>query len=199
MRFAALVVLVGLSVHVAEARQTGDRADRTTLDQTAQAYQQFLLGHHYEAADNIDKAIAAYKLAIQLDPSAADIPAELAALYMRQNRAQDALAAAEQALKIDPANHEAQRVAGFVYAALAEGSRGDASKPRPGNQTDENVTKAVQHLEAALDDSSGESDPNVSATLSRLYLRSGAYAKAIPLLRELVRQEPGWQDGPLLL
>ena len=31
-------------------------------------------------------AIAAYKKAIELDPLAADMPAELAALYLRQNR-----------------------------------------------------------------------------------------------------------------
>ena len=35
--------------------------------------------------------------------------------------------------------------------------------------------------------------------LARLYVRSGAYDKAIPLLTDLVKQEPGWQDGPVLL
>ena len=39
-----------------------------------------------------------------------------------------------------------------------------------------------------------------SARRSRaLYVRSGAYDKAIPLLTDLVNQEPGWQDGPRLL
>src|SRR6185503_12257546 len=45
----------------------------------------------------------------------------------------------------------------------------------------------------------GQVDPNIRATLARLYVRSGAYDKAIPLLNDLVNQEPGWQDGPLML
>src|SRR5262249_20340548 len=64
---------------------------------------------------------------------------------------------------------------------------------------DANLTKAVQHLETAVGNSAGEPDPNVRAMLARLYLRAEAYDKAIPLLTELVNQEPGWQDGPPLL
>ena len=44
-----------------------------------------------------------------------------------------------------------------------------------------------------------ETDPNVRATLARLYVRRGDYAKAIPLLTDLVNQEAGWQDGPMML
>jgi tetratricopeptide (TPR) repeat protein len=35
--------------------------------------------------------------------------------------------------------------------------------------------------------------------LARLYVASAAYDKAIPMLADLVKQEPGWQDGPGLL
>jgi tetratricopeptide (TPR) repeat protein len=190
MRVAVLVAVAVLARSSAEAGQT-------QTERTAQAYEQFLLGHHFEDADNIDAAVAAYKRAMELDSSAADIPAELAALYLRQNRAQDALTTAELALKLDPANEEAHRVAGFVQAALAESGRN--TTPRPGDKPDEHLAKAIAHLEAAIANPAGEPDPNVRAMLSRLYLRSGAYAKAIPLLTDLVNQEPGWQDGPLLL
>ena len=37
------------------------------------------------------------------------------------------------------------------------------------------------------------------ATLARLYVAQRRYDKAIPLLTDLVNQEPGWQDGPMLL
>ena len=70
----------------------------------AQAYEQFLLGHHLEENDDVTGAIAAYKKAIELDPLAAEVPAELAALYLRQNRVDEAIATAEQALKVAPAN-----------------------------------------------------------------------------------------------
>lgn len=192
MKVVILAALVGLSASFAEAGQTAG-------ERIGQAYEQFLLGRRFESSDKVDAAIAAYKRAMQLDPSAGEIPAELSAVYLRQNRPQDALAAAEQALKIDPANHEAHRVAGFVYASMVPPERSSDARSGRGGKPDENLAKAIQHLEGAIDRPAGEVDPNVRATLSRLYMRAGSYAKAIPLLSDLVRQEPGWQDGPLLL
>jgi predicted Zn-dependent protease len=142
--------------------------------------------------------IAAYKRAMELDPSAADIPAELAGLYLRQNKAQEAMATAQQALKLAPTNREANRVLGVVYAALSESGSDNAART-PDAKSDANLAKAIQYLEAAIDRLGGEADPNVRATLSRLYVRSGAYEKAIPLLTDLVNQETGWQDGPMML
>src|SRR5262249_31031862 len=106
-------------------------------------------------------------------------------------------ASAEQALKIDPANREAHRVAGFVYASKADPDRG-ARGAQP-EKADDNVAKAIRHFEAVIDRAPGEPDPNIRATLARLYLRAGMNPKAIPLLTDLVAQEPGWQDGRLLL
>jgi tetratricopeptide (TPR) repeat protein len=175
----------------------------TPPEKVAEAYAQFLLAHHLDERDDEAGAIAAYKKAMELDPAAADIPAELAALYLRQNNMSEARATAELALKVAPANREANRVLGIVYAAMIDGGgRGDASRRRaaPASpQSNENIAKAIHHLEVAIDGAARESDPNVRATLARLYLRSDQYAKAIPLLNDLVRQEPGWQDGPMLL
>jgi tetratricopeptide (TPR) repeat protein len=120
-------------------------------------------------------------------------------LYLRQDKAQEAMATAEQALKVAPANREANRVLGLVYAALAAEGRDNRARPRASINADANVTKAIEHLERAIDRAPGESDPNVRATLARLYVRTKAFDKAIPLLTDLVTQEPGWQDGPLML
>ncbi|HMC78307.1 MAG TPA: tetratricopeptide repeat protein [Vicinamibacterales bacterium] len=211
MKIAALLAAFGLSIPLAAAGPTGAsdprqvRAPRppqvTTAapDRVAEAYALFLLGHRAEEKDDEAGAIASYTRAMELDPLAADIPAELAGLYLRQNKAQEAMASAEAALKISPANREANRVLGVVYAALSETPRDDAPRPRGGNTADENVTKAIHHLELALDRAAGEADPNVRATLARLYVRNSAYEKAIPLLSDLVNQEPGWQDGPMML
>ena len=110
MKIAVLAAALSLTIPAAAAAQSSTRA--------ADAYAQFLLGHHLEDGDDIDGAITAYKKAMDLDPSASEIPAELAALYLRQNKVQDAMTAAEQALKIEPDNAEANRVLGIVYAAL---------------------------------------------------------------------------------
>src|SRR5262245_53541923 len=128
-----------------------------------------------------------------LDPTAADITAQLASLYLRQNNIQEAMATAEQALKIDSSNSEANRVLGIVYAALAESSTGRNGK------NDENLAKAIQYLEQAVAHPQGMVDPNVRATLARAYINKGAFDQAIPLLSDLVKQEPGWSDGPVLL
>jgi tetratricopeptide (TPR) repeat protein len=172
---------------------------QTAPDKLGQAYAQFLLGHHLEETEDVDGAVAAYKRAIELDPSSAHAMAELAALYLRQNKIQEALTTAGQALKISPANTEANRVAGIVYAALAETGRENRARSRPAAPPDENIAKAIRHLELALDNPRGEADPNVRAMLARLYIRNETFDKAIPLLTVLVDQEPGWGDGPALL
>ena len=143
-------------------------------------------------------AIAAFKRAAQLDPQSSDVVAELAGLYMRQSRLDEALAAGEQALKISPANHEAHRVLGIVYATLVESGRRNGRSQQNAATIAENLGKAIQHLELAIN-RQVDSDPNVKATLARLYLAAGSNDKAIPLLVELVSQEPGWSDGPSLL
>jgi tetratricopeptide (TPR) repeat protein len=203
MKAVILVAIFVASASIAQARQTSDprgaRQKPAADAGVAEAYDQFLLAHRYESDDKIDEAIAAYKRAMALDPHAAEVPAELAGLYLRQNKAAEAISAGEQALAIDPADQEANRVLGLVYAAMAEGGREGAPKTQAAGRNDANVSKAIHHLEAAIAHPDGEPDPNVRATLSRLYLATGAYAKAIPLLTALVNQEPQWQDGPTLL
>jgi len=202
MKFAALVAMFSLSVPLAAEQARGQRPAATTAaapDQVAEAYAQFLLGHRLEDKDDEDGAIAAYKRAKELDPGAAEIPAELASLYLRLNNAQEAMSMAEQALKIAPANREANRVLGMVYAALSEAAQDNAPRGRGASRADDNAAKAIGHLELAIDRAGGEADPNVRATLARLYVRDGAYEKAIPILTDLVNREPNWQDGPTML
>jgi tetratricopeptide (TPR) repeat protein len=190
MRIAVLAAVLSVFFPHAAASQTAPASSPNV----AEAYAQFLLGHHLEEDDDIAGAIAAYKRAMALDPTAADITAQLAGLYLRQNKIEDAMTIAEQALKVAPDNSEANRVLGIVYAALAEASSGRNAK------NDENLAKAIQYLEQALaHPPGGIPDPNVRATLARAYLNKGVYDKAIPLLSDLVKQEPGWSDGPVLL
>ena len=61
---------------------------------------------------------------------ASQIPAQLAGLYLKQGKAQEATAVAETALKIAPANREANRVLGTLYAALSEGNPDASARGR---------------------------------------------------------------------
>src|SRR5258707_9108060 len=108
MKFAALVAAFSVSIPLAAAGRAGApeagqaREQRPAPvatpapDKLAEAYAQFLLGHRAEENEDEAGAITAYKRAMELDPSAADIPAELGGLYLRQNKVQEAMAAAEQ-------------------------------------------------------------------------------------------------------
>jgi tetratricopeptide (TPR) repeat protein len=202
MKIAVLAALFSMPLPLAAApdqsrAQQAQPAPGAPADRVGEAYLHFMLGHRLEEADDTNGAIAEYKRAIELDPTAAEIPGELAGLYLRENKIQEAMATAEQALKIAPANREGNRVLGTIYAALSE-SASQGSRGRSGS-ADENVAKAIAYLEAATERATGQPDPNIRATLARLYVRSGAYDKAIPILTDLVNQEPGWQDGPLML
>ncbi len=198
MKLAVFVTAVCVAVpSISTAQTPRNRAPQpapASPAKVAQAYEQFLIGHHLEENDDVNGAIAAYKKAIELDPLAADIPAELAGLYLRHDRVDDAVGAAEQALKVAPANQEAHRVLGLIAAAKID-SRG---RQQPAG-ADADVTNAIQHLEKAIANPIGEADPNARGTLARLYLRIAAYDKAIPLLVDLVRQQPAWLDGSRLL
>jgi tetratricopeptide (TPR) repeat protein len=203
MKLAVLVAVFSLSLPLAAASdqsraQQPPPTSTASSDKVGEAYLHFMLGHRLEETDDANGAIAEYKRAIELDPNAADISSELAGLYLRQNKIQEAIASAEQALKKAPANREANRVLGTVYAALSESASENGARGRAA-AADDNVAKAIRHLELATDRAAVPADPNIRATLARLYVRSGAYDKAIPLLNDLVNQEPGWQDGPLML
>ncbi len=198
MKIAAFVTVAGLLVSPVMAGQAAQaprppQPPATTSAKVAEAYEQFLIGHHLEERDDVPGAIAAYKKAMELHPLAADIPAELAALYLRHDRVDEAVSTAEQALKVAPANPEAHRVLGLISAAKVD------LRPRQQGAPDANLASAILHLEQAIANPIGEADPNARGTLARLYLRATTYEKAIPLLVDLVRQQPGWLEGPRLL
>jgi tetratricopeptide (TPR) repeat protein len=152
----------------------------------------FLLGRYYESTGDIDKAVDALKQAIALEPGSAELRAELAGLYARQDKAVEAVQTAEEALKYDPANREANRLLGTIYAALAE----QRQPLRPGEDPREYVPRAVAALEKARQD---RGDLNLDLMLGRLYLQSGAYDKSIPLLRRVFNEQSGHPDVAMLL
>src|SRR5436190_16481247 len=140
----------------------------------------FLIGRYLEGAGKVDEAVAALRKAIEMEPASAEPRAELAALYARQDKAREAITAAEDALKVDPKNREANRILGTVLAALA-----DQHQPaRPGDDVKAYPKRAIAALEIARGDGTG--DLNIDLTLGRLYLDAERPADAIPLFRRNV-------------
>ena len=149
------------------------------------AYYEFILARYLEANDDLDGAIAALLRAATLDPSSAEVSAELSSLYGRQSRIKEAMAAGEQALKIDPDNVTANRVLGTLYANLVQSSQPGAPLDR------ENTERAIRYLEKSNVDGA----VGVQLLLGRMYLRMGTWDKAIGIFSKLVEDEPDFTEA----
>jgi tetratricopeptide (TPR) repeat protein len=153
----------------------------------------FLLGRHLESEGKIDEAIVAHRRAINLEPASAELRAELAALYARQDRAVEAVEAAEAALQRDAGNREANRILGSIYAAYV-----DQKEPlRAGDDPASYAARAIACLEKARGD--GAMDVSLELTLGRLYLRTKAFEKAIPPLRRVFDEQRAYGEAAILL
>jgi tetratricopeptide (TPR) repeat protein len=190
--FIAVVLVAAGFVTPTWAAQSAAAPSSSSAAASSDAAYYFLLGRQLEDDGKVDEAIAAQKRAIVLDPGSAELRAELAGLYARHDRAQEAFDTAQEALARDPDNHEANRILGTIYAALAE----QHQAIKPGDDPADYPAKAIAALEKARDNTF---NINLELMLGRLYTQTGGYANAIPLLRHVVDDQPGYQEGSLLL
>jgi tetratricopeptide (TPR) repeat protein len=200
MFVGALVLVAAAPVEASPAlaaagqtRPAARPADQATA--RGEAYYQFMVGRHLESEGDVDGAIKAFTEAARLDPKSAEILAELASLYARDNKFQDALKTADLALKNDATNVTAHRVLGILYGSLARAEVGagplDAEAAGFG-------AKAAEHLEAARAHSE-ISEPGLDLMLARIYYRTNAFDKAITVLTHVVTDEPGRPEPVNLL
>ncbi|MGE4056514.1 MAG: tetratricopeptide repeat protein, partial [Vicinamibacterales bacterium] len=201
MKTLLLVALLGAAPQADPAQPAGQTTGGATAQptQVADAYREFLLARRLEDEGDSTAAVSAYERARTADPASADIVAALADLHMREDRGAEAVVTAQEALNIDPSNREAHRVLGTIYASAATS---EVPRTPEGRRTQqETLRRALSHLEQAVAREPGEvaADVNIRAMLARVYVVAGQYNDAIPMLTEILRQEPGWQDGVTLL
>jgi tetratricopeptide (TPR) repeat protein len=182
----ALVVLAVLLGADTAAAQAPPPASATTATRAAnsEAMFEFLAARRAEAADDPGAAEAALQRAVTLDPTSAELRAEQAGFFARQNRAADAVAAAERAVGLDADSEEGHRILGLVNAAWADGT---VDGPKGGN-LDTWRAKAVEHLTRIQNSPTMATDLGLQMTLARQLLASGEAEKAVPLLERIVGQ-----------
>lgn len=167
-------------------------APQVAVPAQAEAYYLFLEARRLEGEGEIAAAIAAHRRALELAPDAADIHAELAGLFARQNRVDEAVAAGEAALALDPANREANRILGFVRAARVEGRPGALAPDAA-----EIARRAIAHFETARGGRPG--DPGSELTLGRLYVLVGDYDRGLVVLSDFLIDQPGYLEAIFLV
>jgi tetratricopeptide (TPR) repeat protein len=171
------------------------KAPASVATPRSEAYYQFMLGRSLEGDGEIDGAIKAYGEASRLDPKSAEVVAELAGLYARENKIHEAIDTAQAALKIDPANASAHRVLGIIDATMA---RIDQGTGRLDGDAATDASAAAEHLEAARQ-ASEIPEPGLDMMLARIYMRTGMRDKAIAVLGRVVVEEPGQPEPVSLL
>ena len=189
MRFSISALFVaGVVASGAIAQAQAPVPEPPVLDDRAAAYHAFILGRSLEREGDVEEAVAAYRRAAGLDPASSGIWAELAGLYARSNRTDEAIEAGNEALDRDAGDREAHRTLGLVYAARVESREAPA-------QSD--VDLAIDHLAQARGPRSP--DMMLSITLGRLYLSTGQPEPAVEVLTEMVDFEPRFADAQVLL
>ena len=171
---------------------TSATARAQAADPEGTAGYHFLLARHLEGLGRVDEAIASLQRAMTLMPESAELCAELAALYARQDKPVEAVDMAEAALKKDPNNREANRILGSILAVLAE----QKQKLRPTDDPAQYQARAIAALEKARGD---VADLNLLLTLGRLQLRAGQHEQAILSLRRIFDEQPQYTEGAMLL
>ena len=189
MMFARAAVLLLVTVTPALAQTAAAPADPK-----AQALFEFLMARRMESEGDNAGALAALERARKLDPNSAEIAAEIAGHHSRQSRMPEAIAAGEQALKLDQDNVEAHHVLALVYSAWADG----AAPPPSGMSVNAARASAIEHLTAIQNTPLMATNPNLQMTLGRLHLRAGKADVAVPVLEKVAQQVP-WAAEPLIL
>ena len=200
---AAAAVVGILAASPAAAGQAGGarpsapvrQAPAPTVSPKAEAYYQFMLGRHLEGEGEIGGAIKAYDEASTFDPKSAEIVAELAGLYARENKVREAIDSAQAALAIDRDNVSANRILGILNASIARIDEGTGPLDAEGTTY---ASKAAEHLEVARSHSEIP-EPGLEMMLGRVYTRMGQRDKAIGVLSRVIVDDPGQPEPVRLL
>jgi tetratricopeptide (TPR) repeat protein len=163
----------------------------------AQAYYHYMLARRYRElagiynrSEFVDRAVSEYKLAMDADPSSLFLRTELAELYWRVGRSDEAVQEAEAVLKINPDNADAHKLLGHLYLR-------NLSQAQPDKAAKDSLAKAIEHFEALAKIDPSDADSYV--ILGRLYKLNNQGDKAEDAFKKVLQGDPGSRDALLSL
>jgi tetratricopeptide (TPR) repeat protein len=163
-------------------------ASADDVNQTAEAYYDFTLGHYYQQryevsrdSQDAERAIDSYKKAYALDPSSATIRQQLAQVYFQSQRIRDAVLEAQAILAKDPDNLPARKLLAHIYVRTL-GELNEASAQR------DTVARAAEQYREIL--RLDPTDADAALWLARLYRLQNDQEKAEAVLRTLLARDP---------
>jgi tetratricopeptide (TPR) repeat protein len=143
-----------------------------------EAYYYYSLSQAERLRRNYLQAAKHLRRAIELDPDSVYLHLELARLQRTLRQAPAALDETSAALRIDPADGEAHRLAAEIHAELMEA----------GVNAQENLKQAIEHYQKALE-AMPEAD-ELGLALGRLYYYQGDSGSALEVLQRYQVRNP---------
>jgi tetratricopeptide (TPR) repeat protein len=154
----------------------------------ASAYYHYMLAQRYKdlagiynRSDYVDRAITEYQKAIAADPGSLFLRTQLAELYWRVSRIEDAVNQVQTVLKSNPNDVQAHRLLAHIYLSSLGGTNS-------GSPTPDMLQKTIAEFETVyrLDPSDTES----ALMLGRLYKADNQTQKAEAIFEKVLAENP---------
>ena len=202
-----LIILLTSSAPLARAQQSSQQSI-LTADQYLQS------ADRYSSEKQYDKAVEAYKLAINLNPNLPAAYYGLGVAYVNMGRMPDALEPMRTAVRLAPTNANSHRVLGQILGHLQHFDDGLAEmyEARRLNPNDANVHNEIGNI---LLDAFGKFDealaaymearrlnpnlPFVHHNIGLTMMKQGRFAEAIAPFEEALRLNPNYRNARYFL
>jgi len=200
-----LAQIVGIKLGQGKTAEAGDRLIRHRELVPQNAAVEALLGEFYMSQKQYDLAETAFKKTIELNDGMMGAYTNLAALYMRAGKVEQALQEYEAALKKNPKLVSAIMALGMIHESRKEYDKAEAQYQKA-LQISPRFAPAANNLAWLMADRGGNldvamgyaqtarevapSDPNIADTLGWIYYKKNVLLTAVSLLKEATEKLP---------
>lgn len=182
----ALTLIFAPCAVAQEVKTAQENKPAQASDNRAQALKKYLEAQRLEQSGNYPGAVAAYKEAITLDPSSAELRVAFGSLYLKSRNVIDAEAQAREAIKVAPNDPEVRKLLARVYLAQSfVGATLDKEKARAAIKELEEVAR----LNATAKIEIGAQEVPVYTVIGELYWSLDEEDKALDALKRVAESD----------